>query len=179
MAQDNVDRPNEQLSDTLRLEEILPEYAESVIYTKYMASDLLRRMEDGYKESEELIMDCVTKAVANNELQGVMPHVAEFIIGRQNSMALYRRLIARAEDALRTHNISYALETHPTVADTLSLAVSITGGSYAAQQACPAHLPASAGLSEERRNHVFTTTLGRWQELESVIRYASMKPSSN
>ena len=170
--QNGCDKPYESMP---RIEELLPEYIGSAVYSRYLASDLLRRLEESSEQTGKLFADCIDKAVRNNELPIVMQHVTNVIAERHESMSAYLRVIAGTDAILKRHNSIYSIEPHPTMPNVITVVVN---NPYTTQPPYAMNLPATAGIDEDIKVNLLETAIKQWQRLECAI-LCPPTPSTN
>ncbi len=183
MVRDKLDWNKEIFSSTTRLEDVLPDYIEFAVYSKYLASDLLERLDGCAEEADGMINACTSKAVANGEVPIVIRHVVEFMIGRQKLKSFYAKVISKAEDVLNTYGVDYFIEPHPTSPGEIIMRTNVTAGGFKVPlQSVPvrsACLPVASSLPDEAAAKILGTVVKGWQQLEAIVQYASLRPNIN
>lgn len=183
MMRDELYGNREMFLSTIRLEDILPECVKHAVYSKYLASDLLKRLDGCAGEAEDLINTCLSKAVANDEVPVVMQRVVGFMVSHQQLKSFYTKVISKAEDVLGTYSVDYSIEPHPTSPGMVIIKTKVVTGEFEASpkpvQVRSACLPASSSWPDDERNDILGIVAEGLQQLEAIVRYAPLKPSVN
>lgn len=174
MMHNKADRSNEALSDTLPLEEVMFSYFTCAVYSKYLASDLLKRLEETKNEAENLVDSCLSVAVENDKMPVAMQHIKQFLSARQYIHSFYTKIIGMAEDALKNHGVNYSIEQHQTSSGEVILKID-----GFASPVNSAGLPMASTLPEELGIRILGSVVREWQKLEGIVRYTCFRPSTN